>query len=152
MSRLLPITPTEADGTTDTDSATETDWPTETDNWIGADSRIDGLIERDEPAGTPTLSELTDQSAAEWSVREIRTAARAALQIHAPDRQPLTRIKRWGLPWLLRNHAECRQCGAAYPCITHRYATQLLSAGRLPAGRPAADKNDDHGNEFRDPA
>ena len=88
------------------------------------------------PVPPPTLSDLLDHSAAEWSAQEIQRTARAALKMHAPDRQPLTWIKRFGLlPWLQRNPAECLECGEAYPCITHRYATQLLSAGRLPASR-----------------
>lgn len=85
---------------------------------------------------TPTLSDLLDQSASEWSPPEIQSAARRALKTHAPDRKPLTRIMRWGvLPWMRRNDAVCQHCGETYPCITHRYATQLLSAGRLPATR-----------------
>jgi hypothetical protein len=90
----------------------------------------------------PTLSELMDQAAAERSGPEIRGAARVALKTHAPDREPLTWIKRWGvLPWLQRNRAECLHCGNSYPCITHRYATQLLSAGRLADGRVDAVDN-----------
>ena len=88
------------------------------------------------------LSQLMDKSAEEWSAPEIQDAARSALQLHAPDREPLTWIKRFGvLPWLHRNDAVCRECGGSYPCITHRYATQLLSAGRIPNSRP--DRHDE---------
>jgi len=83
------------------------------------------------------LSALMDKSAEEWSAPEIQDAARSALQLHAPDREPLTWIKRFGiLPWLRRNDAVCLHCGDAYPCITHRYATQLLSAGRYTIATP----------------
>jgi hypothetical protein len=79
----------------------------------------------------PDLSALLDKSAEEWSAPEIQDAARAALQLHAPDREPMTWIKRFKfVPWLHRNDARCQGCGGSYPCITHRYATQLLSAGR----------------------
>jgi hypothetical protein len=89
----------------------------------------------------PDLSALMDKSAEEWSAPEIQSAARSALQLHAPDRQPLTWIKRFGiLPWLHRNAAVCLHCGGTYPCITHRYATQLLSAGRY----TIATHHDDH--------
>jgi hypothetical protein len=92
---------------------------------------------------TPNLSDLLDQSAAEWSAREIQRVARAALKTHAPDREPLTRVKHWGvLPWMRRNDAVCQHCGETYPCITHRYATQLLSAGRLPTTRPDRTSTD----------
>ena len=85
------------------------------------------------PAPHDDLSDLMAKSAEEWSAPEIQSAARTALQLHAPDREPLTWIKRFGvLPWLHRNDAVCRECGGTYPCITHRYATQLLSAGRIP--------------------
>jgi hypothetical protein len=88
----------------------------------------------------PDLSALMDKSAEEWSAPEIQNAARAALQQHAPDREPLTRTTRFGvLPWLHRNDAVCRECGGTYPCITHRAATQLLSAGRISTTRPPAD-------------
>ena len=91
----------------------------------------------------PDLSELMDKSAEEWSAPEIQSAARSALQAHAPDREPLTWIKRFGvLPWLHRNDAVCRECGGTYPCITHRYATQLLSAGRIPIARPEKETPD----------
>lgn len=84
------------------------------------------------PAPHDDLSQLMDKSAEEWSAPEIQSAARTAMQLHAPDREPLTWIKRFGvLPWLHRNDAVCRECGGTYPCITHRYATQLLSAGRI---------------------
>ena len=74
-------------------------------------------------APDPDLSDLMDKSADEWSAPEIQSAARSALQAHAPDREPLTWIKRFGvLPWLHRNDAVCRHCGDTYPCITHRYA------------------------------
>lgn len=80
----------------------------------------------------PDLHALMDKSAEEWSAPEIQNAAREALQLHAPDREPLTKTKRFGvLPWMHRNDAVCVHCGATYPCITHRYATQLLSAGRI---------------------
>jgi hypothetical protein len=91
------------------------------------------------PSGSPTpdLSELMDKSAEEWSAPEIQSAARSAMRLHAPDREPLTWIKRFGvLPWLHRNDAVCLHCGGTYPCITHRYATQLLSAGRVTMSRP----------------
>src|SRR6266540_2242358 len=90
----------------------------------------------------PDLSALMDKSAEEWSAPEIQGAARSALQLHAPDREPLTWIKRFGIvPWLHRNDAVCLHCGDSYPCITHRYATQLLSAGRYTIAKPdhAAD-------------
>ncbi|GAA1539579.1 hypothetical protein [Kribbella lupini] len=81
---------------------------------------------------SPDLHALMDKSAEEWSAPEIQNAAREALQLHAPDREPLTKMKRFGvLPWMHRNDAVCQHCGATYPCITHRYATQLLSAGRI---------------------
>ena len=80
----------------------------------------------------PDLSALMDKSAEEWSAPEIQDAARAALRVHAPDREPLTWTKRLKVvPWLHRNDAVCLSCGGTYPCITHRYATQLLSAGRI---------------------
>ncbi|MEV8377431.1 hypothetical protein AB0P21_32125 [Kribbella sp. NPDC056861] len=89
------------------------------------------------------LSDLMDKSAEEWSAPEIQEAARSALQLHAPDREPLTKIKRFGvLPWLHRNHAVCLECGGTYPCITHRYATQLLSAGRIHNSRPDRQEDD----------
>jgi hypothetical protein len=91
----------------------------------------------------PDLSELMDKSAEEWSAPEIQSAARSAMQLHAPDREPLTWVKRFGvLPWLHRNDAVCRECGGTYPCITHRYATQLLSAGRITTTRAASDAAD----------
>jgi hypothetical protein len=97
------------------------------------------------------LSQLMDKSAEEWSAPEIQDAARTALQLHAPDREPLTRMKRFGvLPWLHRNDAVCRECGGSYPCITHRYATQLLSAGRIPstrADRHGDDPDDESGDQ-----
>jgi hypothetical protein len=90
------------------------------------------------------LSDLMDKSAEEWSAPEIQSAARTAMQLHAPDREPLTWIKRFGvLPWLHRNDAVCRECGGTYPCITHRYATQLLSAGRIPATKTDRHEDDD---------
>jgi hypothetical protein len=93
------------------------------------------------PSPSPDLSELMDKSAEEWSAPEIQNAARSALRVHAPDREPLTWIKRFGvLPWLHRNDAVCRECGGTYPCITHRYATQLLSAGRITTTRAPADE------------
>ncbi|GAA1708776.1 hypothetical protein ACFTSF_00410 [Kribbella sp. NPDC056951] len=86
---------------------------------------------RSTPHPHPDLGELMNKSAEEWSAPEIQDAARTALQMHAPDREPLTRTKRFGIvPWMHRNHALCTHCGGTYPCITHRYATQLLSAGR----------------------
>lgn len=92
----------------------------------------------------PDLSDLMDKSAEEWSAPEIQNAARSALQLHAPDREPLTWIKRFGvLPWLHRNDAVCRECGGTYPCITHRYATQLLSAGRITTTRTPSDSEDE---------
>ncbi|WP_432943449.1 hypothetical protein ACQPXM_00205 [Kribbella sp. CA-253562] len=92
----------------------------------------------------PDLHALMDKSAEEWSAPEIQNAAREALQLHAPDREPLTRMKRFGvLPWLHRNDAVCLHCGATYPCITHRYATQLLSAGRISTTRGPNDEYDD---------
>ncbi len=102
-----------------------------------------------QPSSVPhdDLNQLMDKSAEEWSAPEIQDAARSALQLHAPDREPLTWIKRFGvLPWLHRNHAVCRECGGSYPCITHRYATQLLSAGRIPNSRPdrGHDEAPDH--------
>ncbi|WP_112244963.1 hypothetical protein [Kribbella monticola] len=91
----------------------------------------------------PDLSDLMDKSAEEWSAPEIQDAARSAMQLHAPDREPLTWIKRFGVvPWLHRNDAVCRECGGTYPCITHRYATQLLSAGRITTTRPPAEDED----------
>jgi len=45
----------------------------------------------------PDLSALMDKSAEDWSAPEIQDAARAALQLHAPDREPLTWIKRFGI-------------------------------------------------------
>lgn len=79
----------------------------------------------------PDLSALMDKSAEEWSAPEIQDVARAALRTHAPDREPLTWTRRFRVvPWLHRNDAVCLSCGGTYPCITHRYATQLLSAGR----------------------
>ncbi|HZX06349.1 hypothetical protein [Kribbella sp.] len=79
----------------------------------------------------PDLSALMDKSAEEWSAPEIQSAARAALRMHAPDREPMTWTRRFKVvPWLHRNDAVCLSCGGTYPCITHRYATQLLSAGR----------------------
>ena len=79
-----------------------------------------------------TLSGLADRSAADWSAEEIQRAAEGARRLHSPDREPRTRTKWWGvMPRLRRNHALCMYCGDAYPCITHRYATQLSSAGRL---------------------
>ena len=93
---------------------------------------------------SPDLSDLMDKSAEEWSAPEIQSAARSALKLHAPDREPLTWIKRFGvLPWLHRNDAVCQHCGGTYPCITHRYATQLLSAGRITTTRAAADHSSD---------
>ncbi|TDD59036.1 hypothetical protein E1263_16675 [Kribbella antibiotica] len=90
----------------------------------------------------PDLSALMDKSAEEWSAPEIQDAARAAMQTHAPDREPITRSKRFGIvPWMHRNHALCTHCGGTYPCITHRYASQLLSAGRYTM---AAAGHDDH--------
>lgn len=84
----------------------------------------------------PDLTQLLDKSADEWSAPEIQDAARTALKLHAPDRAPLTWTKRFGvLPWLHRNAAVCQHCGGRYPCITHRYATQLLSAGRYSTTR-----------------
>lgn len=92
----------------------------------------------------PDLSALMDKSAEEWSAPEIQNAARSALQLHAPDREPLTWVKRFGvLPWLHRNDAVCLHCGGTYPCITHRYATQLLSAGRYTMTKP--DHDDEQG-------
>jgi hypothetical protein len=89
----------------------------------------------------PDLSALMDKSAEEWSAPEIQSAAREALILHAPDREPLTKTKRFGvLPWLHRNDALCQHCGGTYPCITHRYATQLLSAGRISTTRAPADR------------
>ncbi|MEV5960734.1 hypothetical protein AB0L70_03165 [Kribbella sp. NPDC051952] len=88
----------------------------------------------------PDLSALMDKSAEDWSAPEIQDAARAALQMHAPDREPLTWVKRFKvLPWLHRNDAVCQSCGGSYPCITHRYATQLLSAGRYTIARGETD-------------
>ncbi|HEY4569447.1 MAG TPA: hypothetical protein VIH10_08280 [Kribbella sp.] len=88
----------------------------------------------------PDLSALTDKSAEDWSAPEIQDAARSALQLHAPDREPLTWIRRFKIvPWLHRNDAVCRHCGGTYPCITHRYATQLLSAGRYTIAKPDAE-------------
>jgi len=102
-----------------------------------------------QPSSVPhdDLNQLMDKSAEEWSAPEIQDAARSALQLHAPDREPLTWIKRFGvLPWLHRNDAVCRECGGSYPCITHRYATQLLSAGRIHNSRPdrGHDEAPDH--------
>ncbi|GAB2560245.1 hypothetical protein [Kribbella endophytica] len=94
----------------------------------------------------PDLHALMDKSAEEWSAPEIQNAAREALQLHAPDREPLTKTKRFGvLPWMHRNDAVCVHCGATYPCITHRYATQLLSAGRISttSGRDEHEDEDD---------
>jgi hypothetical protein len=92
----------------------------------------------------PDLHALMDKSAEEWSAPEIQNAAREALQLHAPDREPLTKTKRFGvLPWMHRNDAVCVHCGATYPCITHRYATQLLSAGRISTTRGANDEYDE---------
>lgn len=89
----------------------------------------------------PDLSALMDKSAEEWSAPEIQNAAREALKLHAPDREPLTKTMRFGvLPWMHRNDAVCRHCGGTYPCITHRYATQLLSAGRISTTRAPADR------------
>jgi hypothetical protein len=97
------------------------------------------------------LSQLMDKSAEEWSAPEIQDAARSALRVHAPDREPLTWIKRFGvLPWLHRNDAVCRECGGSYPCITHRYATQLLSAGRIPNSRPDRGNDDESGDQSDD--
>lgn len=99
-----------------------------------------------QPSSAPhdDLNQLMDKSAEEWSAPEIQDAARSALQLHAPDREPLTWIKRFGvLPWLHRNQAVCRECGGTYPCITHRYATQLLSAGRIPNSRPDRGHDDE---------
>ncbi|TDU89825.1 hypothetical protein EV138_3402 [Kribbella voronezhensis] len=94
----------------------------------------------------PDLSDLMDKSAEEWSAPEIQDAARSAMQLHAPDREPLTWIKRFGVvPWLHRNDAVCRECGGTYPCITHRYATQLLSAGRITTTRPPTEEEDTPG-------
>lgn len=88
----------------------------------------------------PDLSALMDKSAEDWSAPEIQDAARAALQLHAPDREPLTWVKRFKfVPWLHRNDAVCLTCGGSYPCITHRYATQLLSAGRYTIARGETD-------------
>lgn len=102
--------------------------------------------DRPEPAGAhlhPDLSALMDKSAEEWSAPEIQDAARAALKLHAPDREPLTRTKRFGVvPWMHRNDAVCLHCGGTYPCITHRYATQLLSAGRISTTRGPADRDE----------
>ncbi|GAA3079039.1 hypothetical protein JOF29_004982 [Kribbella aluminosa] len=79
----------------------------------------------------PDLSALMNKSAEEWSAPEIQDTARAALRMHAPDREPLTWTRRFKVvPWPRRNHAVCMSCGGTYPCITHRYAAQLLSAGR----------------------
>lgn len=95
------------------------------------------------PHPAPTLSELVDKTAAEWTVEEIQAAAKSALDAHAPDRDPLTWTKRWGvLPWPHRHHANCVHCGDTYPCITHRYAAQLLSAGRLTVGRAVEVDNE----------
>ena len=92
----------------------------------------------------PDLSALMDKSAEEWSAPEIQDAARAALRLHAPDREPLTWTKRLKVvPWLHRNDAVCRECGGTYPCITHRYATQLLSAGRITTTRTPVDADDE---------
>jgi len=97
----------------------------------------------------PDLSALMDKSAEDWSAPEIQSAARTALQMHAPDREPLTWVKRFGiLPWLHRNDAVCLHCGGTYPCITHRYATQLLSAGRYTMTKP--DHDDPDGPETPD--
>ncbi len=91
----------------------------------------------------PDLSALMDKSAEDWSAPEIQDAARSALQQHAPDREPMTWIKRFGIvPWLHRNDAVCQDCGGTYPCITHRYATQLLSAGRYTIAKPGHDDVD----------
>ena len=85
----------------------------------------------------PDLSALMDKSAEDWSAPEIQDAARSALRLHAPDREPLTWIKRFKfVPWLHRNDAVCLNCGGTSPCITHRYATQLLSAGRYTIAKP----------------
>ena len=93
----------------------------------------------------PDLSALMNKSAEEWSAPEIQDAARAALRMHAPDREPLTWTKRLKVvPWLHRNDAVCLSCGGTYPCITHRYATQLLSAGRYTiakSGDPEPEAN-----------
>lgn len=78
------------------------------------------------------LSDLADHAAADWSAEEIQTAAETVRRLHSPDRRPRTRTKLWGLmPRLRRNRAVCMYCGDVYPCITHRYATQLSSAGRI---------------------
>jgi hypothetical protein len=47
------------------------------------------------------------------------------------------------VPWLHRNDAVCLECGGTYPCITHRYATQLLSAGRISTARPDRHHDED---------
>jgi hypothetical protein len=100
----------------------------------------------------PDLSALLDKSAEDWSAPEIQGAARSALKLHAPDREPLTWIKRFGiLPWLHRNDAVCQHCGGTYPCITHRYATQLLSAGRYTIAKPSHDGDDDQAGDNREP-
>jgi hypothetical protein len=92
----------------------------------------------------PDLHALMDKSAEEWSAPEIQNAARDVLRLHAPDREPLTRMKRFGvLPWLHRNDAVCLHCGETYPCITHRYATQLLSAGRISTTRGPNNEYDE---------
>jgi len=99
----------------------------------------------------PDLSALTDKSAEDWSAPEIQSAARSAMKLHAPDREPLTWIKRFGiLPWLHRNDAVCQNCGGTYPCITHRYATQLLSAGRYTIAKPQHDDHD-HDEDGQEP-
>ncbi|TWD80630.1 hypothetical protein FB561_1715 [Kribbella amoyensis] len=99
----------------------------------------------------PDLSALMNKSAEEWSAPEIQDAARSALKLHAPDREPLTWIKRFGvLPWLHRNDAHCRHCGSSYPCITHRYATQLLSAGRISTTRSADHEAEPERSEEKD--
>ena len=96
------------------------------------------------PVPHDDLSQLMDKSAEEWSAPEIQSAARTAMQLHAPDREPLTWIKRFGvLPWLHRNDAVCRECGGTYPCITHRYATQLLSDGRITTTKADRSPEDD---------
>ena len=75
-----------------------------------------------------------------YQVPEIQDVARAALRMHAPDREPMTWTKRFKVvPWLHRNDAVCLSCGGTYPCITHRYATQLLSAGRYTLTKPDDD-------------